>query len=77
MNYRTTYDQVKVPVATKKSIQKVTRGSAPARVSDVVLENLEVVAVEPHSSGSVCEEESSVYLAEESSDSDDGEKKNW
>jgi len=77
MNYRTSYDQVRVPVATKKNIDK-TKSQNSLKVSEVevVLEkeaekegaDKSAAADDPIESGEV---------AEYSSCSSDDEKKNW
>lgn len=71
MNYRTSYDQVRVPVATKKNIDKMkSQNSLKVSEVEVVLEKEaeKEGADDPIESGEV---------AEYSSCSSDDEKKNW
>ncbi len=75
MNYRTSYDQVRVPVATKKNIDK-TKSQNSLKVSEVevVLEKEAEKEAEKEGADDPIE---SGEVAEYSSCSSDDEKKNW
>jgi hypothetical protein len=77
MNYRTSYDQVRVPVATKKNIDKMkSQNSLKVSEVEVVLEK-EAEKAEGANKSAAADDPESGEVAEYSSCSSDDEKKNW
>lgn len=76
MNYRTSYDQVRVPVATKKNIDKMkSQNSLKVSEVEVVLEKEK--EKEGADKSAAADDPESGEVAEYSSCSSDDEKKNW
>ena len=78
MNYRTSYDQVRVPVATKKNIDKMkSQNSLKVSEVEVVLEKEAEAEKEGADKSAAADDPESGEVAEYSSCSSDDEKKNW
>lgn len=76
MNYRTSYDQVRVPVATKKNIDK-TKSQNSLKVSEVEVVLEKEAEKEGADKSAAANDPESEEVAEYSSCSSDDEKKNW